>query len=56
VTDAKAVIDRYAEWSNYVTGDFTMHAGPTTCIHSNMLREPYVELVADHLRATLANP
>ena len=44
--------ERYRDWEA-VCDDFEMHAGPPECIHSRMLREPFVELLAQRLETVL---
>ena len=45
--------EQYDDWRNYVKGDLRVVAGPPDCIHSRMLREPYVEAVARELTTVL---
>jgi thioesterase domain-containing protein len=52
---AAAFCEKYFDWRHYCN-ELEVHKGPAGCIHSKMLREPYVRSVAVRLEEILANP
>lgn len=52
---AAAFCEKYFQWKQYC-GELEVHKGPSGCIHSRMLRDPYVRMVAERLETILSVP
>lgn len=52
---ASAFCERYFDWRHYCN-ELKVYTGPAGCIHSKMLREPYVRTVAARFEQMLTHP
>ncbi len=50
---AASFCEKYYDWKHYCE-ELKIHEGPTGCIHSRMLRDPYAQRVARHIETILA--